>query len=117
MYPISNASYHSEILNQLHFSIDKNHAIISELIVCGIIHHLSTIINLCILNFLYRLIVVAEKQIVYDKFPIPLINRLEKHFLSLKTMLTPCQLDLTEKLQEWAQNFCEAKVPAYMRKK
>ncbi|XP_063404431.1 E3 ubiquitin-protein ligase rnf213-alpha-like [Mytilus trossulus] len=65
----------------------------------------------------FRLIVVAEKQIVYDKFPIPLINRLEKHFLSLKTMLTPCQLDLTEKLQEWAQNFCEAKVPAYMRKK
>lgn len=66
--------------------------------------------------YLSRLIVVAEKQIVYNKFPIPLINRLEKHFLSLKTMLTPTQLEMTEKLQNWAQRFCEARVPAYMRK-
>jgi len=63
------------------------------------------------------LIVVAEKQIVYNKFPIPLINRLEKHFLSLKNMLTPGQLELTKKLQKWAEDFCKAKIPAYMRKK
>ncbi|CAG2252471.1 RNF213 [Mytilus edulis] len=65
----------------------------------------------CRVHRKFRLIVVAEKQIVYDKFPIPLINRLEKHFLSLKTMLTPSHLQLTVKLQEWAQQFCEVKVP------
>ncbi|XP_052062754.1 E3 ubiquitin-protein ligase rnf213-alpha-like isoform X2 [Mytilus californianus] len=69
----------------------------------------------CRVHRKFRLIVVAEKQIVYDKFPIPLINRLEKHFLSLKTMLTPSHLKLTVKLQEWAQQFCEVKVPMHMR--
>ncbi|XP_052062678.1 E3 ubiquitin-protein ligase rnf213-alpha-like isoform X2 [Mytilus californianus] len=69
----------------------------------------------CRVHRAFRLIVVAEKQIVYDKFPIPLINRLEKHFLSLKTMLTPSQLELTVKLQDWAQQFCEVKVPLDMR--
>ncbi|CAG2252466.1 RNF213 [Mytilus edulis] len=69
----------------------------------------------CRVHRAFRLIVVAEKQIVYDKFPIPLINRLEKHFLSLKTMLTPYQLELTVKLQKWAQQFCEVKVPLDMR--
>ncbi|XP_052061725.1 E3 ubiquitin-protein ligase RNF213-like [Mytilus californianus] len=69
----------------------------------------------CRVHKKFRLIVVAEKQIVYDKFPIPLINRLEKHFLSLKTMLTAAQLQLTVKLQEWAHKFCEVKVPLHMR--
>ncbi|XP_063403574.1 E3 ubiquitin-protein ligase rnf213-alpha-like [Mytilus trossulus] len=63
----------------------------------------------------FRLIIIAEKQIVYDKFPLPLINRLEKHFLSLKNMLTPAQLELADKLQAWAQHFCEVKVPKYLR--
>lgn len=63
--------------------------------------------NLCF--FITRLIVVAEKQIVYDKFPIPLINRLEKHFLSMKTMLSPEQCELARKLQNWAEKFCEEK--------
>ncbi|XP_062573652.1 E3 ubiquitin-protein ligase rnf213-alpha-like, partial [Saccostrea cucullata] len=35
----------------------------------------------------FRLIVVAEKDTVYRQFPIPLINRLEKHFLNISTLL------------------------------
>ena len=31
---------------------------------------------------------VAEKRVVYEKFPIPLINRLEKHFVTINTMLS-----------------------------
>ncbi|VDI14180.1 Hypothetical predicted protein [Mytilus galloprovincialis] len=58
----------------------------------------------------FRLIIIAEKQIVYDKFPIPLINRLEKHFLSLKNMLTPAQLELADKLQEWHNFFARKNV-------
>lgn len=52
---------------------------------------------------LYRLIVVADKQTVYDEFPIPLINRLEKHFLTSKTMLTEDQLKTSRRLQKWTE--------------
>ena len=55
-----------------------------------------------------RLIVVAEKDIVYSKFPIPLINRLEKHFLNISTMLSPVQLNLAHKLEEWAEKFIKS---------
>ncbi|XP_053396335.1 E3 ubiquitin-protein ligase rnf213-alpha-like isoform X2 [Mercenaria mercenaria] len=53
----------------------------------------------------FRLIVVAEKQTVYKKFPIPLINRLEKHFLTINTMLSSEQQQVVKKLEEWAKQF------------
>ncbi|KAL3881537.1 hypothetical protein ACJMK2_027969, partial [Sinanodonta woodiana] len=53
----------------------------------------------------FRLIVVAEKDVVYQKFPIPLINRLEKHFLTVKTMLTQEQGELAKRLEKWADTF------------
>lgn len=52
-----------------------------------------------------RLIVVAEKEIVYSKFPIPLINRLEKHFLNISTMLSEVQVQLAQNLNKWAEQF------------
>ncbi|VDI38612.1 Hypothetical predicted protein [Mytilus galloprovincialis] len=59
----------------------------------------------------FRLIVVAEKHVVYEKFPIPLINRLEKHFLSMNTMLTEQQIKLTNELTEWVKKFTADKSP------
>ena len=56
-------------------------------------------------HILYRLIVVAEKQDVYKKFPIPLINRLEKHFLATTNMLTTVQIDIARELDQWAKDF------------
>ncbi|XP_061169142.1 E3 ubiquitin-protein ligase RNF213-like [Saccostrea echinata] len=53
----------------------------------------------------FRLIVVAEKDVVYKKFPIPLINRLEKHFLNISTMLSPFQMKLTSHLEQWIDDF------------
>ncbi|WAR07285.1 R213A-like protein [Mya arenaria] len=53
----------------------------------------------------FRLIVVAEKQTVYKKFPIPLINRLEKHFLTVNTILNDIQQQLVLELEEWANDF------------
>jgi hypothetical protein len=44
---------------------------------------------------------VAEKQTVYDKFPIPLINRLEKHFLSINNLLSDDQKRLEQQLKSW----------------
>ena len=52
-----------------------------------------------------RLIVVAEKQTVYKKFPIPLINRLEKHYLTINTMLSEENRKLVDKLKQWMTDF------------
>ncbi|XP_070188878.1 E3 ubiquitin-protein ligase rnf213-alpha-like [Littorina saxatilis] len=59
----------------------------------------------------FRLIVVAEKQVVYDKFPIPLINRLEKHFLTLNNIMTDAQLAMAKKLEKWAKDFVKSNSP------
>ena len=56
-----------------------------------------------------RLIVVAEKDVVYKRFPIPLINRLEKHLLVTSTGLTPHQARLVKELEDWVNLFSEAK--------
>ena len=53
----------------------------------------------------FRLIVVAEKQVVYEKFPIPLINRLEKHSLRLNNIMDDRQSQLAADLNRWAQHF------------
>ena len=54
-----------------------------------------------------RLIVIAEKDVVYNKFPIPLINRLEKHYLVTLTSLTPYQMELVDKLRSWVSDFSQ----------
>ncbi|XP_069008985.1 E3 ubiquitin-protein ligase rnf213-alpha-like, partial [Embiotoca jacksoni] len=53
----------------------------------------------------FRLIVIEEKEVVYEQFPIPLINRLEKHYLDINTVLTNEQKDIASQLQEWVQDF------------
>lgn len=61
-----------------------------------------------VLTSLYnRLIVIAEKDVVYNKFPIPLINRMEKHFLVMSSGLTAPQKQVSEKLQAWVEDFAE----------
>ena len=55
--------------------------------------------------YAFRLIVIAEKDVVYEKFPIPLINRLEKHFLTMATILNDQQNQLLGKLKKWVQDF------------
>nr|XP_022293483.1 E3 ubiquitin-protein ligase rnf213-alpha-like isoform X1 [Crassostrea virginica] len=67
----------------------------------------------CRVHKKFRLIVVAEKDVVYSKFPIPLINRLEKHFLNISTMLSPVQLNLVHKLEEWAEKFIKSSTPLF----
>ncbi|KAK7459431.1 hypothetical protein BaRGS_00038999, partial [Batillaria attramentaria] len=55
----------------------------------------------CRVHLKFRLIVVAEKQVVYEKFPIPLINRLEKHVLTLSSIMTKEQVGISDDLQTW----------------
>ena len=53
---------------------------------------------------------VAEKDDVYKRFPIPLINRLEKHFLVMSTSLKENEEMLVEELKRWADSFSNAKL-------
>nr|XP_055971345.1 E3 ubiquitin-protein ligase RNF213 [Sorex fumeus] len=53
----------------------------------------------------FRLVVIEEKDVVYRLFPIPLINRLEKHYLDLHTVLEFWQQRAAEELQRWAHSF------------
>jgi len=52
-----------------------------------------------------RLIVVADKDKVDNEYPIPLINRLEKHYLSALSLLSEEQCAVVEKLKKWAARF------------
>ncbi|KAM8784464.1 LOW QUALITY PROTEIN: E3 ubiquitin-protein ligase RNF213 [Rhynchonycteris naso] len=52
----------------------------------------------------FRLIVIEEKDVVYKHFPIPLINRLEKHYLDINTILEK-QKNIVEELQGWVKKF------------
>ncbi|KAM3876274.1 LOW QUALITY PROTEIN: E3 ubiquitin-protein ligase rnf213-alpha-like [Diretmus argenteus] len=53
----------------------------------------------------FRLIVIEEKEVVYKQFPIPLINRLEKHYLDINTVLRNEQKDTVKELQKWVDDF------------
>ncbi|XP_077980164.1 E3 ubiquitin-protein ligase rnf213-alpha-like [Glandiceps talaboti] len=63
----------------------------------------------------FRLIVVADKEVVYERFPIPLINRLEKHFLAMTTMLTHDELQIVHDLDDWVQHFATIKLSPFER--
>ncbi|KAM6957229.1 E3 ubiquitin-protein ligase rnf213-alpha-like [Aplochiton taeniatus] len=53
----------------------------------------------------FRLIVIEEKEVVYKQFPIPLINRLEKHYLDIHTVLKSKQKFIVRELQKWVDQF------------
>ena len=55
--------------------------------------------------FFCRLIVIADKINVYKTFPIPLINRLEKHVLTIVNGMSPFQVEAAEKLKTWVFQF------------
>ncbi|XP_067937583.1 E3 ubiquitin-protein ligase rnf213-alpha-like [Watersipora subatra] len=53
----------------------------------------------------FRLVVIADKTKVLSQFPIPLINRLEKHYVSATSLLTAEQKDVKDKLEDWCKEF------------
>ncbi|XP_034559632.1 E3 ubiquitin-protein ligase rnf213-alpha-like isoform X2 [Notolabrus celidotus] len=53
----------------------------------------------------FRLIVIEEKEVVYEQFPIPLINRLEKHYVDINTVLRDEQKEIVKQLQGWVDYF------------
>ncbi|XP_048222860.1 E3 ubiquitin-protein ligase RNF213 [Perognathus longimembris pacificus] len=57
----------------------------------------------------FRLVVIEEKDVVYTQFPVPLINRLEKHYLDVQTVLEGWQKDVVRELAAWARDFAEVR--------
>ncbi|KAK2555497.1 E3 ubiquitin-protein ligase rnf213-alpha [Acropora cervicornis] len=63
----------------------------------------------------FRLIVIAERDVVYSKFPIPLINRLEKHYLVTSTSLSPQQQNIVGRIREWVLKFSTVDIPRHQQ--
>ncbi|XP_053269183.1 E3 ubiquitin-protein ligase rnf213-beta isoform X1 [Pleuronectes platessa] len=59
----------------------------------------------CRVHTNFRLVVVEDQKKVYELFPVPLINRLEKHRLDRSTDLEPWQHRALHKLKEWVKAF------------
>jgi hypothetical protein len=53
----------------------------------------------------FRLIIIAEKSRVFTQFPTALINRLEKHYLAYRTILSNKQKEQVNILQKWIDQF------------
>ena len=52
-----------------------------------------------------RLILIAERDKVYEEFPTPLINRLEKHFVVTATVLNETQKQLVKEVEYWVKKY------------
>lgn len=59
----------------------------------------------CRVHTNFRLVVVEDQNKVYEHFPVPLINRLEKHRVDRSTDLQPWQLRVLHNLNEWVKKF------------
>ncbi|XP_076818180.1 E3 ubiquitin-protein ligase rnf213-alpha-like [Clavelina lepadiformis] len=64
----------------------------------------------------FRLIVIEEKDVVYNEFPIPLINRLEKYVFEMSSVLDANQMTDVERLKEWMMRFSKINVFRYQSK-
>ncbi|XP_005805466.2 E3 ubiquitin-protein ligase rnf213-beta [Xiphophorus maculatus] len=59
----------------------------------------------CRVHTNFRLVVVEDQKKVYEHFPVPLINRLEKHRVDRSTDLEAWQHRVLNKLREWVKAF------------
>uniref|UniRef100_UPI0040389A17 E3 ubiquitin-protein ligase RNF213-like n=1 Tax=Callospermophilus lateralis TaxID=76772 RepID=UPI0040389A17 len=62
----------------------------------------------------FRVIVIEEKNVVYEQFPVPLINRLEKHYLDLSLVLQGWQKSIVQELMQWAEQFADVKAHQFL---
>ena len=60
----------------------------------------------CLVHNEFRLIIVADKKSVYNpkKYPIPLVNRLEKHLLSIESILNDKMKRIVERINKWTND-------------
>eukprot|EP00731_Ephydatia_muelleri_P007093 Em0003g1341a len=61
----------------------------------------------CFVHQDFKLILIAEKKTVYEKFPIPLISRLEKHFVVTSSVFCEWQNDVLKNFEEWTKKMSQ----------
>ena len=61
-----------------------------------------------------RLILIAEADTVYKKFPTPLINRMEKHFVLTSSILKGWQRTVLKKFEHWINSFTRTEYDQYV---
>ena len=59
----------------------------------------------CCVHDNFKLIVIADKKTVCERFPTPLVNRLEKHFLNISSVVSEQGIRMSEQLREWVNDF------------
>ena len=59
----------------------------------------------CCVHDNFKLIVIADKKTVCERFPTPLVNRLEKHFLNISSVVSEQGIRISEQLREWVNDF------------
>ena len=55
----------------------------------------------------FKLIVIEEKEVVYKEYPIPLINRLEKHVFEMESVLSANEKTTIGHLKVWIKSCCK----------
>ena len=55
----------------------------------------------------FKLIVIEKKEIVYEDYEIPLINRLEKHVFEMRNVLTESENVVVDQLKSWIESCCK----------
>ena len=66
------------------------------------------------LFFIYRIILIAQKNTVYEKFPTPLINRLEKHYVVMSSILEEWQKEVLKDFKDWIINFANIRLDDFI---
>ena len=51
------------------------------------------------------MIIIAEENTVYEQFPTPLINRMEKHQVVMETVLQPWLKSVLKLFKSWIEEF------------
>ena len=70
----------------------------------------------CAVHEDFRLIVVADHSTTYTKFPSALINRLEKHILTVSTILSYEELKMANEIKLYALDFANVNTGPYKNK-
>ena len=58
----------------------------------------------------FKLIVLADRRVVLEQFPIPLINRLEKHILYSHLILNDQQNEIRSQMDNWMNQYCSSAI-------
>lgn len=90
-----------DALNQFYYKLNENEKYVDL--------GLGTARVKCLVHNDFRLIIVADKKSVYNprKYPIPLVNRLEKHLLSIESILNDKMKQIDESVKKWVNQLTD----------